>query len=99
MDERQYNSPFSTRYGSKEMRHTFSDYHRHMTWRKLWLVLAEAQKHCGIPITDQQIEEMKAVTDIDYNKVAEYEKETLHDVMAHIMEFSDRCHPLRMISS
>lgn len=91
MDERQYNSPFSTRYGSKEMRHTFSDYHRHMTWRKLWLVLAEAQKHCGIPITDQQIEEMKAVTDIDYNKVAEYEKETLHDVMAHIMEFSDRC--------
>lgn len=88
-----YVSPLSDRYGSDGMKYIFSDHHRHGIWRRLWLELAIAQKNAGINITDKQINEIhRAYTDvIHYDKVAEYEAQTHHDVMAHIMEFSDHC--------
>lgn len=93
MDERYtYISPLSDRYGSDEIKRIFSDHYRHSTWRRLWVELAVAQQDNGINITDEQIIEMsKAITNINYDKVAEYENQTHHDVMAHIMEFSDHC--------
>lgn len=93
MDKRHmYISPFSDRYGSGGMRRIFSDNYRHSIWRRLWMELAVAQQECGINITDAQIGEMSnAIKNIDYNKIAEYEAQTHHDVMAHIMEFSDHC--------
>lgn len=91
MDRHQYTSPFSTRYGGPEIRDVFSDFHRHMTWRRLWVELAKAQRSCGIDITKEQIDEMEAVQTIDYNVVERYEAETKHDVMAHILEFGDQC--------
>ena len=83
-----YESPFSSRYASDEMLTLFSPDTRYVTWRKLWLALAKAEKELGLPITQNQLDEMKAhLTDIDYECVAEREKDVKHDVMAHVYAF------------
>ena len=62
-----YNSPFSSRYASKEMQYIFSDNFKFRTWRRLWISLAEAEKEQGLNITDEQIAELKAhAEDINY---------------------------------
>lgn len=83
-----YESPLSSRYASEYMLNLFSSDTRYQTWRKLWVSLAKAQMSLGLPITKEQVEELSAhITDIDYNVVAEKEKEVRHDVMAHIHAF------------
>lgn len=85
-------SPFDQRYSSYEMRAIFSDAFKYTTWRKLWVTLAEAERSLGLHITSAQIQEMKDnVYTIDFAKAAEYEKQTHHDVMAHILAFGDQC--------
>lgn len=94
MDRDSYISPFTERYGDDAMRHLFSDQCRHRLWRKLWYTLANSECILGAPITAEQVAEIYAVIateDIDYKKVAQYESETHHDVMAHLMAFSDQC--------
>lgn len=94
MNRDQYISPFTERYGTDNMRHIFSDNYRYKTWRDLWYILAKAQHDLGVvAITDKQISEIaKALQeDIDYDKIAKYEKETKHDVVAHLREFGDHC--------
>lgn len=87
-----YKSPFTDRYGSKEMRAIWSDYNRHTLWRQLWTTLAEAESMQGLPITKEQVDELRAAsTIIDYNKVAEFEAVTHHDVVAHIKEYATHC--------
>ena len=83
-----YESPFTARYSSEEMTKLFSADTRYVTWRKLWLALAKAEKALGLNITDAQIAEMEAhLTDIDYEVVAARETEVKHDVMAHLYAF------------
>ena len=83
-----YESPFTARYSSGEMTKLFSADTRYVTWRKLWLALAKAEKSIGLTITDAQIAEMEAhLTDIDYDVVAAREKEVKHDVMAHLYAY------------
>ena len=85
-----YQSPLCERYASKEMKEIFSADTKFSTWRKLWVALAESEKELGLPITDEQIEEMKAqINNIDYEKAAAYESEFRHDVMAHVHTFGD----------
>ena len=55
-----YQSPLSERYASKEMQYIFSPEKKFRTWRKLWIALAETEKELGLPITDEQIEELKS---------------------------------------
>ena len=87
-----YQSPLCERYASKEMQSIFSNDRKFSTWRKLWIALAESEKELGLPISDEQIEEMKAhLYDIDYEKAKQYEKELRHDVMAHVHTFGDAC--------
>lgn len=46
----------------------------------------------GLKITDEQISEMECnLTNIDYKMAAEKEKETRHDVMAHVHTFAACC--------
>jgi adenylosuccinate lyase len=46
----------------------------------------------GLPITDDQISEMKAhIYEIDFAKAAAEEKLTRHDVMAHVHVFAAVC--------
>ena len=87
-----YTSPLSNRYGSDEMRLIFSDNNKYSTWRYLWYVLACAERRLGLDITSEQTQEMfEHINDIDYNAVAKYERETKHDVMAHLKEFCSKC--------
>ena len=83
-----YESPFSARYASHEMKKLFSADTRYQTWRRLWLALAKAEKELGLPITEEQIEELSGhITDIDYDLVRKREKEVRHDVMAHVYAY------------
>lgn len=87
-----YQSPLCERYASKEMQSIFSSDRKFTTWRKLWIALAESEKELGLPITDEQIEEMKSqINNIDYEKAKKYESELRHDVMAHVHTFGDIC--------
>ncbi|MEE1078401.1 MAG: adenylosuccinate lyase [Agathobacter sp.] len=87
-----YQSPLCERYASNEMQSIFSNDRKFSTWRKLWIALAESEKELGLPISDEQIEEMKSQIDnIDYEKAKAYESELRHDVMAHVHTFGDAC--------
>lgn len=92
MNEDIYQSPLVTRYASQEMSYLFSAQFKHVTWRKLWIALAEAEAELGLPITPQQIQELKQHQDtIDFVLAAQYEKQFNHDVMAHIHTYGDQC--------
>ena len=87
-----YESPLSSRYASDEMQYIFSPDKKFSTWRKLWVALARAEMELGLPVTQEQIQEMEAhLTDIDYDLAAQKEKELRHDVMAHIHTFGTLC--------
>ena len=55
-----YESPFCTRYASKEMQYIFSADKKFSTWRKLWVALARAEMKLGLPITQQQVDQLEA---------------------------------------
>lgn len=62
------------------------------TWRKLWIALAETEKELGLPITEEQIEELKAhADDINYEVAKEREKLVRHDVMSHVYAYGQQC--------
>lgn len=87
-----YVNPLCERYSSVEMQKIFSPDKKFSTWRKLWVFLAESEKELGVAISEEQIEELKAhIYDIDYEKAECYERETRHDVMAHIKACGDQC--------
>lgn len=44
-----YISPFQTRYASDEMQYIFSEDNKFKTWRRLWIALARAEQHQGLP--------------------------------------------------
>ena len=53
-----YESPLSSRYADKEMKYLFSPDMKFRTWRRLWIALAEAEKELGLPISQEQIDEI-----------------------------------------
>lgn len=88
-----YQSPLEGRYPSEEMLEIFSDDEKFKTWRKLWIVLAEAERDLGKEeITDEMIGEMfLKYKDINYDDANRREKEVRHDVMAHVYAFGLQC--------
>ncbi|MGE3179996.1 MAG: adenylosuccinate lyase [Phycisphaerae bacterium] len=87
---REFIHPLVSRYASREMVELWGPQHRHETWRRVWVALAEAQRDAGLNISTKQINAMKrAVAKIDFEAAAKYEAETRHDVMAHIHAFGD----------
>ena len=87
-----YRSPLTDRYAGKEMSFIWSPQHKHSTWRRLWLTLAKCEQELGLPITRTQIDQLAAhLDDIDFDRVAELEKELRHDVMSHIRALSELC--------
>ena len=87
-----YQSPLSERYASKEMQYIFSPDKKFRTWRKLWIALAETEKELGLPITQEQIDELKAhAEDINYDVAKEREKVVRHDVMSHVYAYGQQC--------
>ena len=87
-----YESPLSARYASKEMKYIFSPDKKFRTWRKLWIALAEAEMELGLPVTQEQIDELKAhADDINYEVATEREKLVRHDVMSHVYAYGVQC--------
>lgn len=87
-----YESPLSARYASKEMKYIFSPDKKFRTWRKLWIALAESEKELGLPVTQEQIDELKAhADDINYEVAQEREKLVRHDVMSHVYAYGQQC--------
>jgi adenylosuccinate lyase len=90
-------NPLYERYASPEMARIFSARHRYGRWRELWIALAEIERELGLPITAEQVAALKQVAgDVDLERVAELERRTRHDVVAHLRHFAeqaDRVHP------
>ncbi len=87
-----YESPLSARYASKDMKYIFSPDKKFRTWRKLWIALAEAEMELGLPVTQEQIDELKAhADDINYDVAVEREKLVRHDVMSHVYAYGVQC--------
>ncbi len=87
-----YESPLSSRYASPEMQSIFSADRKFTTWRRLWVALARAEMELGLPVTQEQVDELEAhVDDIDYERAAEWEEKLRHDVMAHVHTYGEAC--------
>lgn len=92
MTSKEYVSSLSSRYASSEMSYLFSEHHRIVLFRRLWIALAKGEQKIGLPITDRQIKAMEGCCEeIDLEKIREYETRFRHDVMAHIHAFGDLC--------
>ena len=92
MSTDRYVSPLSERYASKEMQYIFSPDMKFRTWRRLWIALAETEKELGLPITQEQIDELKAhKDDINYDVAKERERQVRHDVMSHVYASGVQC--------
>ncbi len=87
-----YTSPLSTRYASSQMNYIFSEENKFKLWRKLWIALAESEKELGLPISEEQIQELKKnAENINYEDAEKKEKEIRHDVMSHVYAFGKQC--------
>jgi adenylosuccinate lyase len=85
-----YSDPLTERYASPDMSRIFSARFKFETWRRLWILLAEEEKRLGLPISDEALAQMRAkVSEIDFDAAAAREKETRHDVMAHVKTFGE----------
>ncbi len=87
-----YESPFCTRYASEEMQFIFSADKKFTTWRCLWVALARAEMELGLPITQEQVDELENnIDNIDYAVAQEEEKRRRHDVMSHVYAYGQVC--------
>ena len=91
-DYDRYVSPLSERYASREMQYIFSPEKKFRTWRRLWIALAEAEHELGLPVTEEQIAELKAHSDdINFEEAKAREKVVRHDVMSHVYAYGLQC--------
>ena len=87
-----YESPLSSRYADEEMKYLFSEEKKFRTWRKLWIALAQAEHELGLPVAQEQIDELTAhQDDINYEVARAREKEVRHDVMSHVYAYGVQC--------
>ena len=87
-----YENPLLERYASAAMSRIFSPDLKFRTWRRLWIALAEAEHELGLPVTREQIDELRAsAEDINYEEAEERERVTRHDVMSHVHAWGLQC--------
>lgn len=97
-DFTQYDNPLIARYASARMSELWSPQRKFSTWRRLWVALAEAEAELGLPVTSEQITQLKQhVDDIDFKAAACHERRLRHDVMAHVHAYGDVCPDARPI--
>jgi len=88
----QYDNPLITRYASPAMSELWSPQRKFSTWRRLWVALAEAEAEIGLPVCQEQIDELKQHVDgIDFAAAQQHERRVRHDVMAHVLAYGDVC--------
>ncbi len=86
-----YQSPYSLRYGTEDMRALWSEEARRLIWRQIWVAVAEAQASAGL-VTEEQVEDLKRnSTQIDLHRAYEIEAEIDHDLMAELKAYAEQC--------
>ena len=86
-----YLSPFTWRYSSDEMRIIWSESKKRLTWRRLWVALAEVQAEFGL-VSKEQVADLRAHAEqIDIERAYEIEAEIQHDLMAEVKTFAEQC--------
>jgi adenylosuccinate lyase len=84
-----FQSPFSSRYGSSEMRKVWSEQHRWDLASKVWTEVARAQHKVGL-VSKEELEDLEShIGKIDVERVQELEKETGHDIVAGIRAYQE----------
>ena len=86
-----YQSPYTWRYASDEMRQVFSEIHRRKLWRRVWVALARAQASVGLISAAQMADIESHAGDIDIERALEIERVVRHDVMAEIKTYAEQC--------
>ncbi|MBK8269298.1 MAG: adenylosuccinate lyase [Planctomycetes bacterium] len=93
-----YESPLVGRNASRDMSELFSMHRRALTWRRIWVALAEAQHEMGLPVSVAQLKSLRAsMSNVDLKAAREHEKKLRHDVMAHVHAFGDQAPSARGI--
>ena len=86
-----YQSPFSTRYASKDMRAIWSELAKRRAWRRVWVSVAEAQAAAGL-ISPEDIDAIRSQeTNIDLQRALEIEQHIGHDLVAELQAFAEQC--------
>lgn len=84
-------SPFTWRYGSREMRGVWSEVHKRRLWRRVWVALAEAEHEAGL-VSEAELDDLRAHQDeVDIARSLEIEAEIGHDKMAEIRAYAEQC--------
>jgi adenylosuccinate lyase len=90
-DHLSFQSPFSWRYASNDMRALWSEVHKRQLWRQIWVALADAQSQFGL-VTLEQVSDLKAHVDqIDIERALQIEADIKHDLMAEVKAFAEQC--------
>jgi adenylosuccinate lyase len=79
--------PLSGRYASRAMQRLWSPQAKFGLWRRLWLALMRAERELGVAIPAEAIEQLAAHLEPTAQELARadaIERETRHDVMAHV---------------
>jgi adenylosuccinate lyase len=85
-----YQSPFTIRYASDEMRSLWSERALRILWRRVWIAVAEAQAEAGLVTEDQLKELKKQATNINLERALEIEKDIGHDLVAELRAFAEQ---------
>src|SRR4029453_17632526 len=79
----------AARYARPEMVRLWSDQHKIVLERRLWLAVLAAQRDLGVGVPDGVLEDYEQVLDtVDLESIAARERITRHDVKARIEEFN-----------
>ena len=89
-DYTSYQSPFSWRYGTPEMRRIWSEHHKRLLWRQIWVALAEVQTNYGLVRPEQAADLRAHCTEINLPRALEIEAEIQHDLMAEVRVFAEQ---------
>ena len=85
-----YQSPFSWRYGSPEMRAVWSETYKRRLWRRIWVALAEVEAAYGL-VSLEQVAELRAHQEqVDLGRSLEIEAIIHHDLMAELKAFAEQ---------
>jgi adenylosuccinate lyase len=90
MDFESYQSPFSFRYASHEMRALWSEAEKRRLWRKIWVALAEVQGQFGLVTPEQAADLRVHAADVNIARALEIESEIHHDLMAEVRAFAEQ---------
>jgi adenylosuccinate lyase len=87
-DYKNYQSPFSWRYGTEPMRSLWSEHQKRLLWREIWVALAEVQETYGLVKPEQSADLRAHMKDVDLERSLAIEQEIKHDLMAEIQVFA-----------